>query len=120
MKMAKPEMAVVRFKENDIIVASGDALSLSKFGDGQVKNGVVTYQNQAFTIADSSAINSVLTALNGAGHSGSTLLYNNNDDVTFDYLFKVEANTDGRFPTGVKSKNWNGDYLFIDGKFRKQ
>lgn len=92
MRMATPEMKVVHFNENDIIVASGDTLSLSKFGDGHSKNGVVNYKNQAFTLTDRSAVNTVLAALNADGYSGSTLVDNGTYNTSVTNLFNIEAN----------------------------
>ncbi len=120
MKMSTPEMKVVRFNENDIIVASGDTLSLSKFGDGEAKNGVVNYKNQAFTLTDSSAVNAVLAALNADGYSESTLVDNGSNNTSVKNLFKIEANVSGNFETGVRNSNYSGNYLFVDGRFRKQ
>ena len=120
MKMAKPEMTVVRFNENDIIVASGDTLSLSKFGDGQAKNGVVNYKNQAFTLTDSSAVNAVLAVLNADGYPGSTLVDNGSYNTSVKSLFNIEANVSGDNERGVRNSNYSGNYLFVDGRFRKQ
>ncbi len=115
MRMATPEMKVVRFNENDIIVASGDTLSLSKMGDGQAKNGVVNYKNQVFTLTDSSAVNAVMAALNAAGHDSSTEIRKPDSSP-----FKVEFILDKEVNSGIEDNKWNGNYLFIDGLFMKQ
>ena len=120
MKMTTPEMNVVRFKENDIIVASGDTLRLSKLGDGQAKNGIVNYKNQTFTLTDQNAVYAVLAALNAEGHSIDTLVDNGSYNASVRSLFNIEANVSGNYESGVRNSGYNGTYLYIDGRFRKQ
>ena len=117
MRMATPEMKVVRFNENDIIVASGDALSLSNFHDGNAKTGVVKYNNQTYSLTDSSAVNAVLAALNEAGHDSNTRMsrYESGSSAQkVSEIMNIEVNR------GTFLGNWDGNYLFIDGLFRKQ
>ena len=116
MKMTTPEMNVVRFKENDIIVASGDALRLSNFYDGQPNTGVVKYKNQTYTLTDSNAVDAVMTALNEAGHKSNTKLVRseNGSGRKFLEIMNDEINT------GEFQGSWDGNYLFIDGVFKRQ
>ena len=46
-KMRKPEMSVVRFSEDDIIVAS-TGLRLNKYGDGTPHNAYITFNGQNY------------------------------------------------------------------------
>ena len=116
MKMTTPEMNVVRFKENDIIVASSDVLSLSNLGDDVPKNGIVNYKNQTFTLTDQNAVNAVMEALNAAGHDSTTQIRRNPEESIIDVSTLLSRETNN----GVRLKAWNGTYLFIDGMFRKQ
>lgn len=66
-KMRVPKMDVVRFKENDVIVASGAIPSLTLFGFANIieKDGLMTYKGTSY---NSSNYNDLITALTGDGY----------------------------------------------------
>ena len=102
-KMRVPEMDVVRFKENDVIVASGAILGLTLYGFANTikKDGLMTYKGTSY---NSSNYNDLITALTGdeyldcIGENGSSI----------SWLFTQDKNgKDKGFPDGTYI--WNSD-----------
>lgn len=67
-KMRVPKMDVVRFKENDVIVASGaiPSLTLSGFANITKNDGKMTYKGKKY---NDSNYNDLITALTEDGYS---------------------------------------------------
>lgn len=103
--MKRPEMEVVRFKEADIIVASGNIATLSGFSDTSPDNGTVRYGNTTYDY----------TNYHTSPYGGGNAVFNNGDwDESLDDLFAYDA---GRLYIG-----FDGNYKYneSDGKFYKQ
>ena len=103
-KMSKPEMDVVRFKENDIIVASGvgatiPKLSLFGFADDIPGNGYMIFNlnNKKYEYSDR---NTLRTDLINAGYT---------DDIGI-------SNVSALFRADYKGKN-DESYYFTNGDY---
>jgi hypothetical protein len=105
-KMIRPEMSVVRFKEADVIVASGLTMTWSNFGDGTAKNGVVTFNGTDYTISDTTAISNLY---NDMGVKRTAGLENRDGtvDKSINTVLNLELSGDG-----VSSKAWNTTYVY--------
>ena len=105
-KMIRPEMSVVRFKEADVIVASGLTMTWSNFGDGTAKNGVVTFNGKDYTISDTTAISNLY---NDMGVKRTAGLENRDGtvDKSINTVLNLELSGDG-----VSSKAWNTTYVY--------
>ena len=108
-EMKRPEMKVVRFKEADVIVASGSGapktMSWTKFGDGNANNGVVKFNETDYIISSSDAITDLLSAMGVKRTAG--IEHRNGSVYSIDNILGNE--TKG---TGVSSKNWNTTYYY--------
>ena len=104
--MIRPEMSVVRFKEADVIVASGLTMTWSNFGDGTAKNGVVTFNGTDYTISDTTAISNLY---NDMGVKRTAGLENRDGtvDKSINTVLNLELSGDG-----VSSKAWNTTYVY--------
>ena len=125
-KMVTPEMSVIRFKEADVIVASGavpKTMTMATFGNTFAGDGTVTYNGTTYTINSQSSINSLFAAMAPLGVTPDTqAVYNKKGDSTnLGHLYEVEANIDGTHPTGSATSSWNATFVYgDDGVFRKQ
>lgn len=61
-KMRTPEMSVVRFKEADVIVASG-TVGLSNFNDGNASNNTFSFNGQSYNFTDNDGFKAFRSAL---------------------------------------------------------
>ena len=104
-KMIRPEMSVVRFKEADVIVASGLTMTWSKFGDGVAQNGVVTFKGTDYKISDSTAISNLYNA--GVQRTAGIESINGSVKYSVNSILKNELSGDG-----VDSKAWNTTYVY--------
>ena len=127
-QMKKPEMEVIRFSENDIVVASkgrekSASINLSGFTGSVPKDGTVKFNGNSYSIASTDDVGAFLDAMRNYGISNagisngtttqslrSTLLYEvstgaRNWDGTFDYD-----------PTVF----WNNGYQDLNGVFIRQ
>ena len=117
-KMRKPEMDVIRFKEADVIVASGataNTLKWSGFGDGITGNGVVEYGGRSYTMDSESSYNSLLEALSAIGVTGDTHVewQDGTSNRTLSFILQKE------YGSGVSSDTWNETYYF-DGSILRR
>ena len=104
-KMKKPEMSVVRFKESDVIVASGTGaktVSFTKLGNKTAGDGIATYNGVDYVMSGSAV--DFLTAVGATTNAG---INNGTKTISVNHLFSVESSG-----TGVSSKNWNGTYTY--------
>lgn len=80
--MKRPEMDVVRFKEADIIVASGNIATLSGFNDNEARNGIVSYGGTDYKRDDRDSF----------PYDGKeTLFYSGNAQTTLNALFMLDS-----------------------------
>ena len=103
--MKRPEMEVVRFKEADIIVASGNIATLSGFNDNEARNGEVRYGNTTYKRGDRDSF----------PYDGKETRFNSgNLEITLDGLFTSDA-------AGF-SMDFDGKYTYNenDRKFHRQ
>ena len=117
-KMRTPKMDVIRFKENDVIVASGTAantMTWSNFGDGIAQNGIVSYNGQSFTIRSAGDNASLYDALSSIGVKRSTEIDNKETTQIMYFILASEVKN-----TGVESTAWNGTYAWNGSSFIKQ
>ena len=108
-KMRVPEMDVVRFKENDVIVESGAILGLTLYGFANTtkNDGTMTYKGTTY---DGSNYNDLISALKGdeysdwIGENGSSFSW----FLSISSLFTRDKNGNDRgFPDGTYI--WNSD-----------
>ena len=113
-KMVRPEMSVVRFKEADVIVASGavTAMQWTGFGDGVKANGVITYKGTGYTIDSIANVNNVITAMGDMGVTEGTKVTTQTTvsdpsslQYTLRWVLEKEVNE------GV-SPAWGGDFAY--------
>ena len=108
-RMSAPGMEVVRFKEADVIVASGATMTLSGFADTTAKNGVIststgfTYMNDGSMTRN--ALYSELSAIFGVTVDGYTGM---NRPGSTDSNIATVLNADDSGST----KNYNGTYTW--------
>ena len=103
-KWSKPEMKVIRFKEADVIVASGavSTKDWSGFGDGIASNAVVKFNGISYTIDSQDVINQIISAT-GRNNPGI-----NNGESTMSVKKLLGHELEGT----VSSKRWNGNYVY--------
>ena len=108
-KMRVPKMDVVRFKENDVIVASGaiPSLTLFNFANTIKNDGKMTYKGTSY---NSTNYNDLITALkvdgypDWIGENGSSFSW----FMSISGLFKQDKKGNDRgFPDGTYI--WNSD-----------
>ena len=113
-KMVRPEMSVVRFKEADVIVASGavTAMQWANFGDNVKANGVITYKGSDYTIDSIANVNNVITAMGDMGVNEGTKVTTQTTvsdpsslQYTLRWVLEKEVNE------GV-SPAWAGDFAY--------
>lgn len=115
MIMKKPEADVIRFSGSDIVAASTLATTMNwtNFGDNTVRNGVVSYNGQTYTIDSADSIRNLYNAMSGLGVNSSTKVDNTDKNEKMSSVLKIEAGI-GATGTdiGVKSPLWNGTYEY--------
>ena len=116
-KMRTPEMEVVRFKEADVIVASGySSMSVSGFQNKTPNDasfnvsGVASYTNDG--TQDISAFYSALSTHYEATINGSTTLDRGDVAASFTTLFERDA-------SGT-SRDFDGTYSWTGTGFKRQ
>ena len=104
--MQRPEMVVVRFDENDVIVASGGfrsvpSITMSRFSGGTPKDGLVQYNGTNYSISSKDDVSTFLSALrsNGIKNAG---ISNGKSTQSLRNTLGYEV-TDG-------ARNWDGTY----------
>ncbi len=117
MIMKKPEVDVIRFSCSDVVAASAPTMTWDQFGDNTVKNGIVIYNGQTYTIDSADSITSLYTAMSGIGVTDSTRIDNNTANEKMKAVLKIEA---GGRENGVNSPRWNGTYIYENGVFTKK
>lgn len=106
--MKRPEMEVVRFKEADIIVASGNIARLSGFGNGGTDNGSVSFGGKNYFYQDRESLYQNL-------HNGSSTTFDNYNNIAeIANLFEFEHYND------ELTNEWDGTYHWNGSKFIKQ
>ena len=105
-KIIKPEMSVVRFKEADVIVASGLTMTWSKFGDNTPQNGVVTFNGTDYTISDNTAISNLYKDMGVRQTAG---IQSSDGSVKYSVNSILKNELTGN---GVNSPLWNGTYVY--------
>ena len=111
-KMRMPEMEVVRFKENDVIVAS--VYTLSNAGNGKPNDLTVTRVSDGKVFYNAVRGRSHVDYMSRFGGFGASFFYSAyNDPYTFSTL--VENDDHGNPVSDV-----DGDYLWTGGSFHKQ
>lgn len=117
-KMRVPEMDVVRFKESDVIVASGleastIKLTLSGFADSVEGNGRITYKNTTYDWG--SAVNLLFEL----GEVGITEYFRIGEDSRIELLYKADLQEAGLSKwTLCKKYQWLKSFAFIYAFFR--
>ena len=104
--MIRPEMSVVRFKEADVIVASGLTMTWSNFGDGKAQNGVVTFNGTDYTISDSTVISNLYSDM-GVRQTAGIEDRNGTVNKSINTVLNIELSGNG-----VSSKAWNTTYVY--------
>ena len=121
-KMKTPEMEVIRFKEADVIVASGDVHTMTLAGfqnDGVKRNGILTYNGIEYHINNGGdSINPAINAMRSIGVTENTLVYAN--DTSSYGLWGLLRIEDGAHVSSIEAVNWDGTYSYVNGVFRKQ
>lgn len=117
--MRLPEMEVVRFKESDVVVASGTAvlsMKWSYFGDSIKGNGVVNYNGNDYVMSSQDNLDALLNAMSNIGVNGGTEIRTspNAEYHTLNGVLQKE------FKSGVGSPDWNGTFTLTNGTFLKQ
>lgn len=103
-KMTRPTMEVIRFKESDIVVASGAGFSNSKFGNGVAGDGVVTYNGTPYAMSSYDAVSSFLGVLAGDGIRNAGIS-NGSTTQSLRGVLEVEASRGA-------GAGWNGSYVY--------
>ena len=109
MKKFNPEMKVVRFGNEDVIVTSGVAtktMAWSQFGDGTANNGIVNYNGVNYTIDSDTAITNLFTAMGVSKYTG----IQQRNGVVNSSINTVLGNELKN--NGVSSPGWNTTYLY--------
>ena len=127
-KMERPKIEVIRFNENDVIVASSGlrgapTITMSRFSGGTPKDGTVQYNGNSYSIASKDDVSTFLSALrnNGIRNAGisngaSTQSLRN----TLGYEVSDGArNWDGTFVYDSSAK-WNNGDVDLFGVFIRQ
>ena len=113
----KADMQVVRFGAEDVIATSGKTLTMSQFGDGVAKNGIVGFDGKSYTIDSANAIDAFMNAF-GSFYAPSTHI-NAGSERTNQSLESV-LNLEVTRETGVKNSAYNGTYVYDGSEFKKQ
>lgn len=108
-QMNKPEMEVIRFAENDIVVASSGRLvtpsiSLTRFSGSIPKDGTVQYNGTSYNITSYDDVNSVLSALNNNGITNAGIS-NGKKTQSLKHTLRNEVDP------GVRG-DWNGTFVY--------
>ena len=106
-KMSKPEMAVVRFAESDVIVASSRLMSasvnLTGFSGGVPGDGQVMFNNNTYTLTFRDAVSDFLGVMRNHGISNAGIS-NGTTTQSFRNTLYAEASQGAR--------NWDGNYNY--------
>lgn len=124
-KMNAPKMEVVRFKEADVIVASGaKTMSWTGFGDGNASNNKITFGNGTeFEFGGSAAADVLQTIYDNTGANSTTSIWNefrkNEPEKQYAALDGVVSNL---VATDTSAGTWNYTYVYDAGnnRFNKQ
>ena len=103
--MKRPEIEVVRFKEADVIVASGNIARLSGFNEGGAGTGKVNYGGTDYDYGNRNSLYNQFP-------SGGTEFFNNNagEIERIDDLFSNKQNND-------LYVSWDGYYKWENEEF---
>ena len=106
-QMNKPEMEVIRFAQNDIVVASSgrlmsQSITLTRFSGGTPKDGVVQYNGTSYPITSSDDVSTFLSALRNNGIKNAGISNGKNTQSL--------RNTIGKEVTRGVEGDWNGTY----------
>ena len=107
MKRFNPDMEVVRFGAEDIIVTSGaaDMVFDSLMGDGIKANGTVTFDGVSYTLTDNDVLNDLCLAIENKYGRDTYYVYIGNDSDTLPDVFDCEIST------GLET-GWAGSYKY--------
>ena len=118
--MRKPEMDVIRFKEEDIVAASNEGfqMTIREFANHNAKDGTVTFNNQTYTIDSQASIDSVFAALPSGITSDTQIYITPTVSTSLGNGFQAEANLDGKHAGGATATEWNNTFVY-DGSIFK-
>lgn len=105
-KMIRPEMSVVRFKEADVIVASGgssapQSMSASGWANGVEGDFTLNYGGKDYGYNDRYTL---ISLLNQNGQSDHTSTYGTKP--TIEGLYNIDHNDD-KYTTPINGFDWN-------------
>ena len=117
--MKKPEVDVIRFKEEDIVAASNFRMTIDKFGNQKQKDGIVTFNNTTYIMDSEESVINAIKAM-PAGITSDTQVYITNTVHTSLWNgFQAEANLDGNHPGGATAGQWNNTFEYVNGVFTR-
>ena len=117
--MKKPEVDVIRFKEEDIVAASNFRMTIDKFSNSTAKDGIVTFNNKTYIMDSEASINNAINAMPGGITSDTQVYITDTIHTSLWNGFQAEANLDGNHAGGATAKEWNNTFEYVNGVFTR-